>query len=417
MRNIELFRKQALRKLTSPEQLDRALSVTSSRGWVAIAALLLASTTVVGWSFLGQVSTYAQGNALLLSSGGSVVDAVSSGQVRLLAFEVQVGDEIGEDQVVAIGFNEEIAERLAGARALEAEQAQAMEDDRTAVEEESRIARENDERERNRLDESEATARASVETTQAILDDNIRLYDEGVVTRSALERSREEANRARRQLLAVMRERDELEANVSSRKHSLTVRLRESDARLQAAERQVRELEVLAQSNRILAPVAGRVTEIKAAIGTIVNPGQAVLSIRTGGEGLEALIYIEPTEGPRVEVGMDALISPIRVRREEFGAIRGTVDSLSQFPVSMDGIMADLQNRELARMFSEEGAPYSGRVSLRRDPTTASGFAWTSPKASNEPVASGTLATVEIRTNARRPITLVIPALKEFLGI
>ena len=417
MTDKQLFRKQALERFASPEQVDQALSVTSSHGWLALAAILMAFTAVVGWSFVGRVSTYVQGNAILLNRGGSVVDAVAAGPVRLDAFKVSVGDAVAEGQIVAVGFNDTIAERVAGAQELVIELNQALEDEQAAVAEESRIARTNDARELQRLDEIEASARVSVETVQSIFDDNSRLFDEGVVSRLVLERSREDLNRARRELLAVLRERDSLDAVGSRREHTNAARIREAVARMQAAQRQVRELNVQMNANRIVAPVAGRVTEIKAATGTLLAPGQPVLSIRSGNEQLEVLIYIAPTEGPNVEPGMEVLVSPITVRREEFGAIRGIVENLSQFPVSMDGIVAELQNPELARMFSEDGSPYSGRVSLLSDPMTASGFAWTSPKAANETLTSGTLAMVEIRTDAQPPITLVIPAIRELLGL
>ena len=416
MKNPELFRKQALEKIASPQQLDRMLSVTSAHNWAVLAAILAVFAALVGWSFLGRVSTYATGNALLLSRGGSVVDAVSVIQIRLETFEVGVGDEVAPGQVVAVGSNDETAERLAGARTLVADRTRALADETAAVAEENRISRANDSRERQRLEEIEATARESLDTNQAIFDDNLRLYGEGVVSRGPMERAREDLNRARRNLLDVLREQDALDAAASRRENSNAARVREAEGQLHAAEQQVRELEILVEANRIRAPVAGQVTEIKASTGTILAPGQPVISIRTGGEDLEALIYIPSTEAPQVERGMEVLVSPITVRREEFGAIRGVVETLSQFPVSLDGMVAELQNRELARMFSEDGAPYSGRVTLVRDPATASGFAWTSPKGADTTLSSGMLATVEVRTDAQRPITMVIPAIREFFG-
>ena len=416
-KDSKLFRREALAKLSSPEQLDRALAVTSSRGWLALTAVLTIFVAVVGWSFLGRVPTYVQGNALLLNRGGQLVDAVSIGQVRLDTLEVAVGDEVAEGQVVAVGSNIELAERLANARAQAAELERALEEERQAVAEEGDSALANAARERQRLDEIEAAARASVETAEAILGDNLELYGEGVVPRPAVERSQQDLNLARRELLAVLRERDVLEASEERRENTDAARLREAEARLLAAQRQVGELEVMTRAGRIGAPVSGRVIEIKAATGTLLGPGQSVLSIRTGSDELEALIYIPPTGGPQVEAGMEVLVSPITIRREEFGSIRGVVESLSPFPVSFEGIVAELQNRDLASTFSEQGPPYSGRVTLLRDPETASGFAWTSPRASEETLTSGTLATVEIRTQQQRPITMVIPAIREFLGV
>ena len=114
---------------------------------------------------------------------------------------------------------------------------------------------------------------------------------------------------------------------------------------------------------------------------------------------------------------MEVLVSPSTVQREEYGSLKGTVESVSAFPVSQEGMIAVLQNRNLVQTFSEEGAPYSGRVLLVPDPTTASGFAWTSPKASGEALTSGTLASVEIKVESQAPITLVVPLLKKTFGL
>ena len=114
---------------------------------------------------------------------------------------------------------------------------------------------------------------------------------------------------------------------------------------------------------------------------------------------------------------MVVLVSPTTVRREEYGSLKGTVEKVSAFPVSLDGMIAVLQNRKLAETFSESGPPYSGRVALVPDPSTTSGFAWTSPKAANEVLRSGTIASVEVKVASQAPITLVVPLLKETFGL
>ena len=128
-----------------------------------------------------------------------------------------------------------------------------------------------------------------------------------------------------------------------------------------------------------------------------------MLSIETGGEGLDVLIYVPPVDGKRIEAGMPALVSPATARHEEFGYIIGTVESLSEFPASLNGMIAVLQNQDLARTFSHGGPPYPGRVELALDPSTASGFAWTSPQAVGVVITPGTLATVEVETASQPP--------------
>lgn len=195
------------------------------------------------------------------------------------------------------------------------------------------------------------------------------------------------------------------------------MRVREMDALLQAARRQVTELESQLEAEEVLSPVSGQIIEIKGAIGTEVNPGTAIASIRSGPAQLGVLLYVPPTHGSQVSAGMQALVSPTTVRREEFGAIRGTVEFVAPFPSTLEGMVAVLQNQSLALSFSEDGPPYAGRIVLASDPTTKSGFEWTSPRAANQTVSAGTLASVEIKTRSQAPITLAIPLLREWLGM
>ena len=91
----------------------------------------------------------------------------------------------------------------------------------------------------------------------------------------------------------------------------------------------------------------------------------------------------------------------------------GVVESRSEFPMSIAGMVATLHNEKLAQSFSSKGAPYSGRIALTPDASTVSGFAWTSPQAKAVEVTPGTLATLKIRLSRRPPIALIVPWIKE----
>ena len=409
------FKKSSVRMTT--ERLDRMLSVTQARGWIALLAILVVAAAVGVWSVVGEVATYVEAHGFLLNRGGKVVDAVATGSGRLRTVAVSVGDEVEKDALVALVANEELATRYASARAVVVERARALDALKAEVAAESRIASENSARHRKRFDELEATTLEILDIARANLENSKRLFEQRIISRLSLEDTQREFNESRRVLLDLGRERDTLEANEIRRRNENATRIREMTARVESAKHQARELEVLVAAEQVLAPVSGQVIEIKAASGAIVDSGTAVASIRTGTTELEALLYVPPAEGKQVEAGMPALVSPAAVRREEFGAIRGRVESLSPFPVSFEGMVAVLQNRELAQSFFSDGPPYAGRIALVPDPTTASGLAWTSPKAAGQTLAPGTLASVEIKTRSQPPITLAIPLLKEFLGL
>lgn len=417
MANEQLFRKAALDRLSNPEQLDRALTVTTAKGWLAVSAAVSIAVAVVAWSVTGEVSTYVQAPGILLDRDGEVVDVVSSGRGTLTRILAPAGATVEKDDIIALAANEEVTERHRSALALVAERAESLGKYRSTAAEEDAIIAEHLDRQRARLDRLEASGRQSVENARTRLENHRRLFEERVVTRITLDRSQQAFDRAEQELFATLRERDALEFGEVQRQNERSAAIAEREARLQEAERRVAEITAQLDTQRIATPVAGLVTEVKAQVGAVLNPGQAVLSVKTGGESLEALIYVPVTDGKTVEAGMEALVSPVTVRREEYGSIRGSVSGVSAFPVTQEGMVAVLQNRDLVRSLSEGGAPYAARVALESDPFTTSGYAWTSPKASNETITSGTLATVEIKVDSDPPIALVVPLIKEAFGL
>lgn len=51
----QLYRKSALEKISSPEQLDKALTVTSTMSWIALIAITLILVVTIVWSIIGTI--------------------------------------------------------------------------------------------------------------------------------------------------------------------------------------------------------------------------------------------------------------------------------------------------------------------------------------------------------------------------
>ena len=95
----------------------------------------------------------------------------------------------------------------------------------------------------------------------------------------------------------------------------------------------------------------------------------------------------------------------------------GEVVSVSGFPLSLDAVQTVIQNDELARSFEQAGPIFMVRLRLDPDPDSVSGYRWTSRRGNETAVSSGILTSVEIVTKQRRPITLVMPALRDMLAL
>ncbi len=100
MENKTIFRQSTLERLSSPEQLDQLMKITSPAGWAALIALILLLCGAVVWGFIGRVATKVYGQGILLSPGGvNTVVALSEGQVEDIYYDV--GDTIAANSVVA----------------------------------------------------------------------------------------------------------------------------------------------------------------------------------------------------------------------------------------------------------------------------------------------------------------------------
>ena len=70
----QLYRKSALEKISSPEQLDKALTVTSAYSWIALAAVTLIVVATIVWSIIGTIP-------VTVTTAGIVASPVSTNAV------------------------------------------------------------------------------------------------------------------------------------------------------------------------------------------------------------------------------------------------------------------------------------------------------------------------------------------------
>src|SRR5579871_6330022 len=97
----KLFRQTSLERLSSPEQLDQLLQVTTPRGWLALAGLGGLLVMAVLWGIFGTVQNTKTGQGILIrGSRIQLVEAPKAGQIARLS--VQPGDTVQQGQAVAI---------------------------------------------------------------------------------------------------------------------------------------------------------------------------------------------------------------------------------------------------------------------------------------------------------------------------
>ncbi|HCB93322.1 MAG TPA: hypothetical protein DEP57_05865 [Selenomonas sp.] len=98
--NSQIFSKEALDKMRSPEKLDTVLPITTPIGWMGLVAVAAAMVAVVVWSIFGSFTVKADGMGLIMDpSGVAKISAISGGVVD----EVYIhhGEKITKGQLIA----------------------------------------------------------------------------------------------------------------------------------------------------------------------------------------------------------------------------------------------------------------------------------------------------------------------------
>ena len=116
----KLLRKASVEKLSSPEQLDMMMRVTSPMGWVAVVAIGAMIVVAIVWSVTFPMPVKVDGRGYMVR-GEAVqeVQILAAGTIQTL--EVKTGDVIETGTVVARLSLPDIEARLVSARALLAE--------------------------------------------------------------------------------------------------------------------------------------------------------------------------------------------------------------------------------------------------------------------------------------------------------
>ncbi len=122
MKHPGLFRKKALDNISSSEKLDKMLTITSPRSWLALVGIGLIIMALISWSFWGNITSRVAGEGIILSPGGiSRVVASTDGRVDQIKVEPGVVIESGQKVAVLVDHrgNEEQVYSYSDGRTLE----------------------------------------------------------------------------------------------------------------------------------------------------------------------------------------------------------------------------------------------------------------------------------------------------------
>ncbi|MEM1126294.1 MAG: NHLP bacteriocin system secretion protein [Bacteroidota bacterium] len=415
-----VFRNASVERLSSPEQLDQLMRVTSAHTWVALLTLCGLLGLAVAWGFAGSVPTRVQAMGVLIKTGG-VYDIVPLGSGPLTDISVRPGDVVREGQVIARIDQPQLVDQLKQAR-LRLDDLQDRHRQLQAFgSEDAQLQAALTAQQDANLDQAIAGAEEQMDWLQEKIVNQEALYEQGLITRQAVLTTRQQLQSTQERAEDLRSERKQLSIRLLSQDNQRRQDLLASRMQISELEQEIAQLtDQLDLATQVTSPYTGRILEVMAEVGSLVGQGRPIMRLDRIGDdvqNLEAVLYIPSQDGKRIKPGMRVQVSPTTVRREEHGSMQARVTQVSDFPATPEGMARVLKNQQLVRVMSDGGAPYETYASLELDPSTVSGFKWSSSTGPDQQIQSGTIASATIIVEERRPAELVLPFLRKFLGM
>ncbi|MBD2611623.1 NHLP bacteriocin system secretion protein [Nostoc punctiforme FACHB-252] len=471
-----LFRKEALERASSPEELDRIMQVVSPKRWLPLIAVGSLVVTGLTWSFLGRIPITVTGTGIIVYPS-TVTSFQSPIAGRLRTVNVRVGDFVNRGDVLATLDQSELTKQLqlvrykleqlqqedreanllqrlrqnADRQALQ-QQRQSLQQNLQTVQKLTPILREKglDSIQRDRANQIQSlqSLRELLPTFKQRLDNRQRLLQEGAISGDTVLQSQQDYLNAVRQINEAesqLKQLDVKEAdaqrqyleNLNSIK-DLETQLKQLDSKeatsaqqdLEAVTTRKKEIEEvrrditqlvlqLSTNSLIKSTYSGRVLEISATPGQVVLQGTPIgaIAAQKPSAKLETVAFFPVGDGKQIQPGMKLQITPTTVQRQRFGGIIGNVTNVSAFPVTKEAALSVVGNSEFVQDLMSQGPQILINAGLQLDPSTVSGYKWSSSQGPAMKVTSGTTTSVQVTVEERAPITFILPILRSWTGV
>jgi HlyD family secretion protein len=395
------------------------LRVSSPLGWMTLLAVTTAFAISLVLSCISTAAVKVDGRGILLAAGG-VVDIPSPADGRLLSRRVEIGDDIKAGDVVAElaqpDNREQLQSKQSALESLRDERKQLVAFQSQVAAADTKLNSEREESLKARI--QSLTARAAVLSD---LQRNLQtLFDSGVATRGRLLDAQADRTRNDNDLAEARGALLQIASEAQARETQNERELLANQTKIDTLGREIDLMRgALSRSTVVLAPADGRISEIEASTGEMVHAGAPLFRmLPNGGDQAELLarLYVSGGDGKRVKVGMSAQIVPSTARLQRDGFMEGEVIRVAELPTTPESMQSALKNSALVKTLTSEGPPYEVLVRLLRDPTSPSGFKWSTGRGTPSPPDGGTIADARFVVDQIPLIALVIPRTETVLG-
>lgn len=372
------YREEALREYAKAHQSFNLTRLIPARAWILLMVIGLIMAGGLTWFFCGTLVTRVSGQGILvgkMSSLNNVSFYGDNGYVTSIL--VEVGQKVTKDQILGTVHDPNLANK--------AEQV------------EQKISELND-----RYQQQVKQAERAIAIRQQQIDEEVMNLKKLI--------TQDKKNAVSQRLVYDQKALSFLKAEFELYKEDWEDKLLSLKLRIAQYEKVRQNLQKVAiMGDTIRSPVDGYVFSIQAEKSDFVSQGQVLFHISPYMESLIVQAYIPANEAKAIRQGMPVEVIPGFIEPLEYGAIRGVVSHVSEYPESVASMTVRLKNRSLVKKFFDMGPVIAVKIELQEDKHNFSGLAWTSSRGPHLKLTQGTLVNLYVVVERRRPVSYILP--------
>ena len=162
----------------------------------------------------------------------------------------------------------------------------------------------------------------------------------------------------------------------------------------------------------IFAPEHGKVFQMDASVGEYVKAGQVLMWFESKIYPNDLIIYgfVSTGVGERIEEGMSVTMDLGSVDSQKYGQLVGRVEHVSPYAVSSTSDQLKvIPSKKLREDLTKGETVELIIIQPQLDPKNKSGVVWTFGKGPPNALSPGSMGTVRITIESKRPISYLIP--------
>ncbi len=417
MSGRNIFRKEALRSVSSPERLDERIVMLSPKLWLGLLSVLLVMVIAGIWGLFGRIDTQVQGAGILMKAGGiRAVTAKTSGIVQYL--NVGVNDPVKQGQVLGV-VEQPVLEMEIKQLAEKFLVLQKHFDEILEKEKENSVIRQDYFRKIRNISDTTIKKLSSIQThLREIAGIYKGLREKGITSKVSY--------------YQMLQNTINAEVNVTQQKgNKFKLPLEHFDFKYQQEKtifEMLKEIKLIKNEFEIkrityitkallISPVTGTVIGVGKKPGDGVSPGETIFNIMNNTfDELTLDGYIPIESAKKVKRNQLVYVSPTNLEPQRYGYILGLVKEVGLYPETSQTLETSLKNNNLIEFLkSGNSAVIKVEVELLPDPESDDDLRWSSRPPAGVSIVAGTPCNLSVVVERRPPITYVVPWLKEKL--